>query len=120
MSSNSASEDWGKRAENTPFKGMGEQISKLVGQSPVESTTPDTPKTVEAILLPHIQEFKAGHLDMVIKGINALRRADMEAVIGEDEPEKELSSRGSESVEPHFRNELRARQRKRMKERLNG
>lgn len=43
-----------------------------------------------------------------------LKRIGEEAIIGEDEPEILISSKASESIEPYFRNRLRAEQRQRL------
>lgn len=40
-----------------------------------------------------------------------LIESTVNTIIGEDEPEDSLSSKGSESIEPFFRNQLRATQR---------
>lgn len=93
----------------------------------------DTPMTVEQVILNLANNFepfflnndrviiKSGnesyHTDKAIAAINAIRRADMEAVIGSDEDESTLSS-AMPPYEAMVINNLKASQRTRMKERL--
>lgn len=94
----------------------------------------DTPKTVEEILRELSDEsFDAGVDDVdgydavldqlvasAVEAINALRRADMEAVIGKSKPQYQWGDGTAKSLWYEAQHKLQEEQRKRMKERLNG
>ena len=71
---------------------------------------------MQKMLAPHLQEFKAGHTDILLSSfvdlITTQKRLYTESVIGEDEPNQYS---GDDCFDKISRNRLRAEQRARIK-----
>lgn len=92
----------------------------------------DTPKTDNGIreVLESIAEMAAiygdnqqrtnAHIRTAEKFINAIRHADMDAVIGKSKPQYQWGDGTAKSLWYEAQHKLQEEQRKRMKERLNG